>query len=837
MSTRPKPKLPLQSAGAPAPSSDRRHGARARPAAGATGAGEEMSLTGRDAVLRLAIGKTGVGLELERPTTVGGIRVAALVTTFRGLKFPVDVSGGVAKFRHRRGELQRLDVEIAARSLERWVAPRLAGLLSTRSPDVWISVGESAATVCISIEREAERGGSSGRASGSTGAASASNAGSTVHPLAPAPALAFDVHAMFEGENAVLVVANARGANLAATATELALAALDALVGEFAERCGAVFTVRQAARALSAALLPEAGARIPTTDGVVWNVSAHDRDTWFFQAERGAVPSPPTDAAVRTRATAVLLSDGDDALVAGDLERAREAFLTALERAPRQDEIVRRIVEIDARTAGREEALLALVGESIDPTRARTASATTGTLRGELLAAMGDVTSAIAHLEHVGHAEPAPALASRVFERAASLGGEPFLAANWLDHALARWPRAISARWARVSVRLALGRIEEAIADVAHLEALARGARAKHAVWVRAGHAFHAAGLGSRARAIFERALRYEPDDAYALAGLGEALISEGAAARGVAILTRALGLLQDRGEASGSLLLALARAFAEHLDDAPTAIAHAAAIAPEAAEAPVARGLEGRWRARLGDVVGSSLAFARMREMASALAPAPPAASTAAVRDSAAMAGLGPLVELLREAASLETERRGDLLAAQRHLAVALRLAPHDSLVQTAYRSAGSAILAESAPRHEGPAASGKADAPEPVPHAVEAEMPPDITAGLLQASDPFAGAEEDSDLAARADELGRRVQADPRDEAAAAELARILEALGRGHELLALMMGRLEDASADKRPELVARVRTVLERLADAAARAGRMDEAALYRAMPVE
>ncbi|HTR79852.1 MAG TPA: hypothetical protein VMH39_17190, partial [Gemmatimonadaceae bacterium] len=70
-----------------------------------------------------------------------------------------------------------------------------------------------------------------------------------------------------------------------------------------------------------------------------------------------------------------------------------------------------------------------------------------------------------------------------------------------------------------------------------------------------------------------------------------------------------------------------------------------------------------------------------------------------------------------------------------------------------------------------------------------------------------------------------------------AAAELADVLEALGRGHELLALMMGRLEDASAEKRPELVVRVRAVLERLADAAARAGRADEATLYRTMPIE
>jgi len=853
MTTRPKPKLAAsvpaglsataQGAGQAreraARESDGSRGSQSRGSHGsrsAAGRGAGRNVETPPATLRLAIGKAGVGLELESPTTVGGVRIAALTTTFRGVKFPVDVSGGVAKFRHRRGELQRIEVEIAARSLERWMAPRLAGILSTRSPDVWVAVGEGAATVCMSIERDEERDEERehDRAPSHDRAARMS---------ALAPALAFDVHALFDEESAVLVVANARGSHLAGTATAIALAAVEALVGEFAERHGSLFVVRDAARTLAGSFLPEAGARIPATEGVMWNLSARDGDTWFFQAERGAIPSPPTDAAVRARATAALLREGDDALVGGDLERARAAFVSTLERAPRHDEIVRRIVEIDARTPGREEALLALIGESADmphAPRAPHVPPAAGTVRGELLAAMGDVPSAMAHLERTAHAEPAPALASRAFERAASLAGDAALAAHWLDHALARWPRSVGARWARVRARLTLGRIEEAIADVAHLEALARGARAKHAVWVRAGYAFQAAGLGSRARAIFERALRYEPDDARALAGLGEALVSEGAAARGVAVLTRALGLLQSRGESPGSLLLVLARAFAERLDDAPTAIAHASSIAPEAPEAPVARGLEGRWRAQLGDVVGASLAFARMREMASALAPTP--VSLDAVAPASALPRGAPgdrasllatVVELLREGADVEVQQRGDPLAAQRHLAIALRLAPHDGSVQAAYRAAGASILARSSPASEREPAWEEADAPaSEVTVAPAHESPARL--------DPFADAGEDADdahLSARADELGRRVQADPRDEAAASELAQVLEALGRGHELLALMMGRLEDAPAERRPELVLRVRAVLERLADAAARAGRMDEATLYRTIPIE
>src|SRR6185312_5087720 len=96
------------------------------------------------------------------------------------------------------------------------------------------------------------------------------------------------------------------------------------------------------------------------------------------------------------------------------------------------------------------------------------------------------------------------------------------------------------------------------LADVEHLEAMARGNRARYAVWLRAGRAWDAAGLSARAGALYERALRYEPE---ALAGLGAALVKDGAArerARGVAVLTRACELADAQGAPSARLLLHL---------------------------------------------------------------------------------------------------------------------------------------------------------------------------------------------------------------------------------------------------------------------------------------
>ncbi len=413
--------------------------------------------------------------------------------------------------------------------------------------------------------------------------------------------------------------------------------------------------------------------------------------------------------------------------------------------------------------------------------------------------------------------EVAPALAARAYERAAALTEDPEDAARWLDLALARAPRATTARWRRVAARLSLGRLDDALADVGHLEALAHGVSAKHAVWLRAGRAWQRAGLRTRAGTIFERALRYAPDDGQALGGLGEALVAEGAVSRGVSVLVHALALARERGEATGPILLPLARAFAEGLDDLPDAIAHVVAVPIDAGEAPTARGLEARWRARLGDHAGASLAFARLREIAASLAIAPERPRASANREDAER--LGAIVDFLLEAAEFETTQRIDVLAAQRHLTVALRLRPHDAHVQRAYRAAyvTNDLLPET--RDE------KAAASDPSPAL------PSLGGADEDAIDP---SDEDIVRAARADELARRVQADPADDAAADELASLLEALGRGHELLALLSARLEDAPADRRDALAARVRVVLDRLATVAEAAGRSDEAGLYRSV---
>jgi tetratricopeptide (TPR) repeat protein len=713
------------------------------------------------------------------------LRVTEISVGMLGMRFPVDVSGGVTRFRHRRGELQHVEVEVHARELESWLASRLRGIVGTDRPEVWIGVRRGGATVCLaSVTRPGESSDEQ-----------------------PAPVLVFDVGVVAEGDDLHIVVERARGSGLPATPSALAMACVGeaaSALGRSLERRGSAFVVHAAARRLVTALWPEAGARAPSAGEVRWASFGDRGDVWVLRATRGAAPAPPDESALRALEIATLLRTGDDSLVTGDAASARSRYLEALERAPRHREILSRIVEIDATVPGRAEAALGLLADLRGEERARL-----GTIPGELLAETGDRDAAVASLERSAQLEDAPALSARALELAARGTADAGDAARLLDEALARWPRSISARWARLRRRLELARLEDALADAEHLEAQAKGPASKHAVWSRAGSAWHAAGFVEQAGSIFERALVYVPDEPEALAGLGSALVASGQAAQGALLLRRALARAEGLGKPDSAIRVTLARALAEHLDDLPAAVACAAGVAGDAPEAPIARGLEGRWRAKLGDLAGASLAFARLRELVAAFEPEEPRAGVAAT--------------LLREAAQTHRQRLGDVPGAKRLLDAALRLRPRDADLRREYQELnGRRGRDRSSPSGAFPAAEWASETHRTV---------------LTQRSQPLdlalAGdSEESAEGAVRVEELTRQLQSDASNDGAAEELAELLERLGRSHELVALLFARLEDTTGERRSTLVARARETLERAAATAEERGRTDDAALLR-----
>jgi len=568
-----------------------------------------------------------------------------------------------------------------------------------------------------------------------------------------------------------------------------------------------------------------------------------------------------THEATLAAEAAIITLGADDARAARDFERARKLDIESLERAPSHPEVIRRIAEIDHMTENRAEAALALL-RSVDR------PLDLGVVAADLLRETGDTAGAIATLLTTAEREASSVLAAVTYAAAADLVYDTFDSLRWLDAALAHAPRLAILRWQRALTRLRAGRLADARADFQELEALAHGARERHLVLRRAGDSYRSVGLGTDAAMLYERALLYRPEDPASLAGLGVALAREGRAARGATVLRYAIETAEAQNVQSSWMRLEIARILSDQLSDRPTAIAHLHAISDEAPEAVDARGLEGKLRAELGDIGGSSLAFARMRE---------------AARHGSDVQNA---VAWLQRAAEFE-QSRGELSSAQQHLSAALSLRPTELAVQEAYRAvsaqiahaAGASLVTnakaaavlhperdalyteypplpivpppadaltrantntntntsalaatDGAPDHATPDESPPARPDlSTTQHAAGDVRPYDLGPGF-SLDDPAADANIEAE--ARIEALTRQLQADPANDAVVDELVELLSGLGRSMELLALLSARLEDAPAERREELLPKHRDVLSTLEDQARRAGRNDEADLFR-----
>ncbi|MFT3766894.1 MAG: hypothetical protein QM820_15455 [Minicystis sp.] len=776
--------------------------------------------------LRLAVSRGTLGIELNAPWPLGPLRVAELSLSLPGIRFPVDLSGGVTRFRHRRGALSHVAIEGGATELASWAAPKLRGLFAEHSPEVTIAPFDEGLIVGLG---------------------------------AGVAALAFEVLVAPIDGDLRLLPERARGIGVRAPPHALALRALAAVCGSNGRVVQGAVLIPNAAAQIGRHLMPAAGARAPAASGVRWEApifAAPGEGALRLRLEASADAAPPAlgDRTLRALELAELAGDADDAACAGDLEAARRLYLGVLERAPRHPEISQRLAWIDALLGDRAEAALSTIVDAMP-------AAFAGILGGELLAAVGDHDGALVAFARAAESEPFSGLAALTWLEVARLATGLDVRLDALDKAVARAPSLALARWARLDARLDLADMRGARADAEHLEAAARGAEARHAVWRRAADAFLARGFVAEASTLFERALRYAPDDPAAVLGLARSMRAAGQGRRALDLFARAVALADRAGKPAYDAIVELARALADLVGDRPAAIARVRAIPPGLVESAAARFYEGRWRADLGDLAGAEIAFGRLRD-AVELSPPPDPDGVAT---------------MLAEAAEVEEHERADLHAAQQSLGLALRLRPHDRRLAASFRrvatlvSQGTRSVVAAAPPAIAPApvvveawpgtlpvaaapqpvavvpaarvapppappvaappvaAAPIAPSPTPPPVAVAPSAPPLMEVAFDDDATPDQAEEE-----ALAQRLTERLRADPGDHATAMELAQVLARLGRDLNLLALLSARMEEGDDDVRREVAPLRREVLLRLAQQARDAGRASEAELYEMM---
>lgn len=581
--------------------------------------------------LRLTVTRGALGMELYEPIELYPLNVERLSLTFPGLRFPVDLSGGVPRFRSRRGALQELALRLRLSDFSRFAQERAGEPFG--APVKPLMAWNIAGGIAVGIVTESG-------------------------------ALAFDLLWAAEDGDACFVVDRARGVALAAPALSLALRLCDAIGVGFAERRGRVLRVTDVGGRIGRMLLPAVGARAPATRDVRFGELVQELDEITLALDATFPPPASGDSATRALELARLTRAADDALAESRLDEARQALLEALEQAPRHPEIVRTLCELDSAVPGRAEAALGLLIETSPADAA-------GSVGASLLAARGDIAGALAALERAATEESFAPLSALLFQRAAELG-EPARALYYLDRAVGAAPTLASSYRARLDARVQRGDVAGALADAEHLEAMATGAAARHAACLHGARALLAAGYVKQAGRAFERALRYMPDDARATTGLARSLLAAGLPSRAIGLFERAVALSEKHGAPDGEALLELSRLLADKLGDLPQAVARARQVPAAAAEAEAARHLEAIYRARIGDKVGASLAFGHMRE----------------VIERTSASGAATLARLA-DAARFELSERDDASLCERHWALALRLAPHDADIAAQYRAA----------------------------------------------------------------------------------------------------------------------------------------------------
>jgi tetratricopeptide (TPR) repeat protein len=602
--------------------------------------------------LRLTVARGALGLELYERVEIGPLEVAALSLTLPGLRFPLDLGGGVRVFRHRRGNLEHARLELGLDALARWLGARAKDVAGPLVQPV----------VCWSIAH-----------------------GIGVGLVTESAVLAFDVLWAPNLGDARFVVDRVRAVGLPAPALGHALRLLDTVFGKTFVRRGRILELERGVYRLGCAVLPAIGTRAPAADRARFGDLSSDGDLISLEVDTHHPPPALGERVARALELGELVAGPDDLLARGELDDARNGYLTALEQAPRHPEIVRAIAEIDVCAGDRAEAALGLIVETLPATQA-------GLVGAELLARVGDVDGAKDAIAEAARREPFAPLAASLWLRLSELELSAPERVGALDRAVAAAPGLARARWARFQSRVDRSELEGAIADAEHLEAAAIGARARHETSMRAARRLLESGFVREGGRLFERALRYVPDDASATAGLARALLESGRTERAYALLARAITLAERTGTIDADALVDLARLLALSLRDLPQAIARIREVPASSPRGVEARALEAGWRASLGDLSGASLAYARMRD-AIELGDRPSPAAT----------------EWLLAAARFEREVQRDVLAAERHLALAVRLAPHSPQIGEAYREVAALCAARARRQREGDGDTGE--------------------------------------------------------------------------------------------------------------------------------
>lgn len=477
--------------------------------------------------LRLSVAQGELGIELSRAIDLGVLVLEELDIALTGLKFPVDLSKGVKQFLSRRGVLRHTVVKVDLMLLaetwgqaihEFWGEETIVRLrvifepsaasphdqrvsISENQPDPFRVGNDSGLPIAVAVSVHSEHA-----------------------------ALAFDLVLTSGTEPRFVVdVPRATGSlNLVRrnTALQLALRVIElGLVGATSglaafKRRGRTIEVSGLAQALSLAVLPQLGCRLPSIDRhVVHRVEATAGGLRLTLGSTSE-PFPAGRRALRVAGLADFTEHADEMLARSDIQGARAAFLESLDFAVGEPQVLQELAEIDLCEPGRAESALSFLqecGQGVHPSERASLGDSAGDSRLELLVGRallgtGRTDAAKEAMRRALAIEPNGVFAAFTAAELLPLEKDSQEQGKLLDQAVSRAPFLQPLRWLRFQHVVGKKQWRTACADAEQIEAAQTTAVDRCETCLRLGVIFLEHEQVEFAGKWLKRALRSCPD-------------------------------------------------------------------------------------------------------------------------------------------------------------------------------------------------------------------------------------------------------------------------------------------------------------------------------------
>lgn len=492
--------------------------------------------------IRLSVAQGGLGIELSVPVQLPIVVVEELDVALIGVRYPVDLSKGVKQFRNRRSRLRKAVLRVDLQLLAQGWAEALV--------ELW----DEEVKVRLRPVFEAETSETGSNEASAPANDTRRTAGISVTIYSETTQLAFDL-VLASGDAPRFIVDCPRLLGRQDASLSFALRAIDAGIsalstpGTGVRRKGRTLEINRLAEALTLAVLPALGCRLPEVSHQVVQKVGVIGGSLLLSLGLQTEPFSSGRRALMLSGLADFVLTGDECLAVGDPEGARRAYLAALEAAEGHVGILQELAELDLAYGHRGESALSFLKEiearGIERLRPESAARWALALS-RALSSTARSDSAQEALHRAFELDTDAVVAASVGLSLSRSAGDLKQRRGILDLAVGRAPFFSTVRLARFEAALEGGDLETAHSDAERIESSETRSGARLEKCLQLGSAFARAGHLSSGRKWLQRAVRIGPDHPNTLLALAQSFQASDESLRAAELYQAALRMIEQ---------------------------------------------------------------------------------------------------------------------------------------------------------------------------------------------------------------------------------------------------------------------------------------------------